>query len=968
MNIVLGLLVLCTAFFSQNITPVLKVEADNTASEMVLEELTVGVEILGLISETRLTMTFYNPHNRVMEGELTFPLPQGATVTGYALDVDGLLVDGVAVEKEKARQVFETEVRRGIDPGIIEQIAGNHFRTRVYPLPPKGRRIIMVRYLSELEFRGESACFRLPLSLPYAVKKFSFRADVLGDKITPKLAQSSMKTVQFVNWHHSFRAEASVENFILKGDFIIELPDFGRQKVFVQKTAKGQSYFYAWDRPVQPKVLVGAKKIRQITLFWDVSGSRAEMDHEAEYEFLRTWFLAQKGIITVHLVLLRHRLFDAQMLTVGADAEELIKRLKTVYYDGGTNLSALAEFTSKADLAFLFSDGLGNFEPVKGHYKVAPLYTIALSNESDFSSLSWISAQSGGELIHLGKESAQEAVARIGRPAFKYLGLTRESNGISQVYPSISKTVSDHLIICGQLSAETGHLGITYGSKGIRGQQTDLDVLGESVPEGNLLESFWALKKIEELMLQQEKNSSELLETGKRYGLVTPETSLIVLERLDQYIKYHIMPPESRPQMRDQYKRQLEMVENRRKEREKSKIDQVMAMWRERLAWFNTDFSQLPKPKPEQRKGERTLETAEEAVAPQALGDVRVGTAPPSPAMASSVADREALPEEAVSNGKMKKDIRDREGRIVKVDIKPFDPQTPYLESLKGAAKEDLLSVYLSQRKQYGSSPSFFVDCADFFYGREKKSLALQILSNLAEMRLEDTALLRILAGRLALQKELNLARIFYERVLKLRPEEPQSCRDLALVLADQKEYRRAVSLLNQVVFKDWDRFNGIEIIALMEINNIIRRANSEKVKDLPVSPAFIQLMDIDLRLVLTWDADATDIDLHVVEPTGEEVYYSHKLSSSGGLVSNDFTQGYGPEEFVVRKAVNGNYKIKVKYYGSSSQRLLGPVTVMVDIFTHFGRPSQQKRTVLLRLEEAKEMVEVATVDISAKK
>ena len=50
----------------------------------------------------------------------------------------------------------------------------------------------------------------------------------------------------------------------------------------------------------------------------------------------------------------------------------------------------------------------------------------------------------------------------------------------------------------------------------------------------------------------------------------------------------------------------------------------------------------------------------------------------------------------------------------------------------------------------------------------------------------------------------------------------------------------------------------------------------------------------------MSWDADATDMDLHVVEPSGEEAFYSHNRTTIGGLVSRDFTQGYGPEEYMV--------------------------------------------------------------------
>ena len=51
----------------------------------------------------------------------------------------------------------------------------------------------------------------------------------------------------------------------------------------------------------------------------------------------------------------------------------------------------------------------------------------------------------------------------------------------------------------------------------------------------------------------------------------------------------------------------------------------------------------------------------------------------------------------------------------------------------------------------------------------------------------------------------------------------------------------------------------------------------------------------------MTWHADNTDIDLWVTEPSGEKAFYQHNRTTIGGLVSRDFTQGYGPEEYMVR-------------------------------------------------------------------
>ena len=89
--------------------------------------------------------------------------------------------------------------------------------------------------------------------------------------------------------------------------------------------------------------------------------------------------------------------------------------------------------------------------------------------------------------------------------------------------------------------------------------------------------------------------------------------------------------------------------------------------------------------------------------------------------------------------------------------IKAWDPDTPYLKELKQAAPADHLTVYLEQRRRFGESPAFFVDCADFFFQKKEDKLGLRVLSNIAEMELENPALLRVLAHKLAQQNYLEL-------------------------------------------------------------------------------------------------------------------------------------------------------------------------------------------------------------------
>jgi hypothetical protein len=228
---------------------------------------------------------------------------------------------------------------------------------------------------------------------------------------------------------------------------------------------------------------------------------------------------------------------------------------------------------------------------------------------------------------------------------------------------------------------------------------------------------------------------------------------------------------------------------------------------------------------------------------------------------------------------------------------------------------------------------------------------------------------------------QLNLAIELFAQVLRLRPEEPQSLRDLALALADRgdaartsggkraavaADYLRSLELLDQIVLGDWDgRFPEIEAVALVDANRLLAIMQREKlpgIERVTLDPRLRHAFDLDIRIVLTWDTDQTDMDLWVTEPTGERCDYSHNHTAIGGMISRDFTGGYGPEEYLLRRAPSGKYEIRANFYGSTSQSLTGATTAQATVITDFGRRGERRRTLTLRLSDEKDVVDIGSV------
>ncbi len=310
----------------------------------------------------------------------------------------------------------------------------------------------------------------------------------------------------------------------------------------------------------------------------------------------------------------------------------------------------------------------------------------------------------------------------------------------------------------------------------------------------------------------------------------------------------------------------------------------------------------------------------------------------------------------------------------------------PYLAAMKRAGPEKAYTTYLAERERYATSPSFYLDCAEYFLAGGDRGKGLRVLTSILDLRIEDPRLLRVVAHRLQQAGELDLAIEIFEQILRLRPEEPQSLRDLALALAERADatraarrklveiapdYLRSLELLDRLMLGEWDgRFPEIEVVALVDANRLLAIMEREKLpgfERVTLDGRLRHAVDVDIRIVLTWDTDQTDMDLWVTEPGGEKCDYSHNLTAIGGMISRDFTGGYGPEEYLLRRAPSGRYAIQANFYGSRSQSLTGPTTAQATVITDFGRPGERRRTLTLRLSDAKDVVDIGAVEFKSK-
>lgn len=1049
--------------------------AQGSLQPIRLTELQIDVRMLGLLASTTLELRFHNPNDRVLEGEFVFPLAQGQSLTGYALEVDGQLREGVVVDKQTARVAFESITRQGIDPGLAELTRGNVFRTRLYPIPARGDKRVRLRIDQSLLDAGTHWRYVLPLARQ-TFERFVLRAETLAAEQAPAAGPGWSNALGFARWQQGWRASLERTDYTPQAEIAFDVPK-GEAPVRMFRTPDPldprQSTVVAMVDTQLPATLA-ARAPRHIALYYDASGSAAGRDRSREHEVLRRW-LATLGQVRVDLIAVRDAAEAPRRFQIRqGDSTQLLAAIEALPLDGGTSLGAIdVRQAAGADTVVIVSDGLSNFAGDAPQLRHASgrqprLVLLSAASQADYPALERLQTRHAGVLLNLLALSADEALRRLQQPQWTLLKVDT-GEACTEMAPAVPRPVDRWMVWQARCSsAAQVRLGFGDADTPQRWQSLKLaDAVVVNGEAGRIVQRLWAAARIGALSAEHGAEDSRVTALAKQYGVVTSTTSMLVLDRIEDYVRYRVRPVEA--DLAAQYDARIASLPKAPAAltQDEGHLAQVLAQWQQFRDWHARphpwlesllvpaleqetarwqglgDDPRLSKLAPAHRaelasllkRGRRLAaswskvdaqaqaplawqadaaatmlaldrirmarlhawpESDQVSPSPTAAGEVAEGNAAylaaharaepiteaamvadamPAPAAAPPPAARPALALErqaaAPGGGAPATDARAKiaidgdTGQTAtlstqaRIQLADYNPDTPYMTKLRAAT--DPYAAYLRERAMHGSTPAFFLDCADFFRLQVKNAaLALRILSNLAELDTENAPLVRVLAYRLSQWDHHDLAVPQFELALRLRGEEPQSRRDLALAMsrAPQPDWTRVVSLLWEVVRTPWDgRFPEIGVIALHDLNDVLARMPAAvrshlDLEALGILPAFVRdPVPVDLRVVLTWDADNTDIDLWVIDPTGETAIYSHPQTRSGGQMSRDFTGGYGPEVYTLRRALPGTYIVKAHYYGDRVQKLTGAVTVQVEFLTDFAGARSQRAAVTRRLE-----------------
>jgi len=1045
----LQICLLCGIFtaYSQR-SPVLK-----TGNQYLnLTSLDIKVTIIGNIATTTYEMVFYNPSNRVLEGQLVFPLGEGHHVSRFALDIRGKLREAVVVDKELGRIAFEAVVRRRVDPALLEKGTGNNYTARIYPIPAHGTKRVLLAYEQELTLNGNNHYYQLPLNFKNSIADFNLDITVFDQMDAPVLVKGGVLGEGFKQWEQQYSLKVAKKNYSAHKNVLIKIP----MPMEIEKLQTYNTYFYLYKRLKKQDKL--REKPKTITLLWDTSLSLKTRNLEKEMSLLDAYFMYLKDVKVCFVGFSNTIHSEKDFVVTNGDWSAIKEWLGESTYDGGTSYKAIENKLLVSDVTLLFSDGLSNLSPMTLKSK-HPIFAINTSMVANHAGLKQMAEKSNGRYINLENRTVLIALKSLKYESYKYKGVKSISKGM-QVFPKAGSTVENDFSLTGRYFkyGETITLLFGYGDKITERIRVKLSRSKYPKPE---VARYWAQKKIDFLQNDTEKNRKEIIATGVKHSLVTDYTSLIVLDEVEDYIRYNITPPE---ELMDAYHKMRQL----KKKWTRSGVPPIPSIERIEIIEDAMEVEEQVIMSTESDLNESIIESIieideEDEAIMEDIPFVVLEESPVFPGCNGTEAANKLCFSKGIQEH-IKKHFNsavflnasgtsasvmftvNREGyirfirvraanrtieeevrRVVQllpkmipgkqrgrpVDVKYSFPlvygtsrkvegetflnsnipirgtvvnttprpsykkykgslyvkdrklTAPYLTALDLAKnKEQAYTMYLKQRENYAESPAYFVDVFNYFKERfGDGALAYRILSNIAETEMDNYELLKVFAYQLEKEKRNTTALYIYKQILKLRTEDAQSYRDVGLASATVGESKDALEFYTQIIsrelYKNSERrvFTGIENVCKNEVRQLLQQQPHLDTSNIPKEVQ--EPVNYDLRVLVDWNHNDTDIDLHIIDPNLEECYYSHKNTSIGGHISQDMTQGFGPEEFTLKHAIKGNYFIKINYYGDRYQKIENPTFMKVTVFKYYGSKKQTKSIQIIRLtrNDKKEIV-----------
>jgi hypothetical protein len=948
---------------------------DGNSLDLVSLRVTVTVD--GPRARTVVDQVFHNPHAQQLEGTFEYPLPGGASASYFAMflgqtretapplfvrrgnvpalpadalvslapadvarRVDttdwGRLQEAHVVPKEKALETYEDIVRGRIDPALLEYAAGNTFRGRVFPIPAKGYNRVLLAYEELLPMSGGKVVYQFPLpGMKLNEMQFSLQAASVECKepaFLPREATKSEGGGQLL-YQRAWKDDRPEGEITFS--YAPARPQV--QTVSGRHAGNGPQYVYARIRPELPKIDNPQPFAAHAVFLLDTSLSEHPDRFALNMKLLRRILENDPDIKDFNI--LAFNIGSAWVEPNGwlpntkAGREQAFARLDGVVLEGATDLSAaLDKLAAGLEFApgtavgtplqvFLLSDGQNtwgktNAGVLAARYEGRSPYPSRFccyrtGQGAENLELYQALARRGGGIYHCFGEAELDAAASAHRRQclhIERLGLAGGPTSSDLLVAGRQAAVypGGELLVAAKLK-EAGRTQLVIEGT-FQGQRVVQEYAIDATGTSELAGRGWAEIAVASLLAVNDPKLDEVITAYcQEFGIGSRVASFLVLENEADYKRLNL-------------------------EAERGKtISGDLGRFLEEL-WTSLGTHVTPR---------EAFERLLARIGPR----VQLRGTPQGAALQKLMtllrdADFE-LPEAAIAGA-----------LLHKTDVAP---------------------LYLMEREKALDNASVYLAEAERRAGQKDIDGAVRVLSSVIEKHASRSDALRLVGYRLLdLQRSAAAVRLF-QQVQESRPFEPHSYRDLARSLEASGKYGLAAAQYEIILAGTWhNRFgNAIQTVAREEYAHLLREALNKKAVAKELAGYFGDRLEqiaagqvqSDLRVTISWNTDATDVDLWVIEPSGIKCFYQNNRTPSGGELSQDQTQGYGPERYQIAKAGKGAYRVLVHYYHGNPNLLSGETHVNVVVTRYAGTPREtiERHTVILQKND--QAVEVCTVE-----
>lgn len=548
---------------------------------LTIEQHEARVTINNGIAVTEVTQVFHNTESRVVEALYTFPVPRGASVSNFSMWINGREMVGEVVEKERAREIYESYKQTRRDPGLLEQVDYKTFEMRIFPIPADARQRVQVTYCQELNVDHDQATYVYPLATVSRAGldqktqgRFALTVDVKSEVPITKLRSPSHDSQLVVVDYNEYYRRASLEmdEGDLSQDVVLNL-DTSRPRTGFDIIASSQP---GDDGYIQLTLTAGeelgeAAQGMDYVFVLDVSGSMADSSKLAISRNSVGAFISHLSpedrfeVMTFNVA--PTPLFQELRTSDDAAQESAAEFLKSQRARGGTVLRpALTTAYRYRDTdrplnVVVLSDGMTEQREQQELVRLISqrppncrVFCIGIGNEVNRPLLSQLAEEAGGlaAFVSQGDDFERQATAfrrKLLHPVATNLTVQFDDAGVYDVEPQTLPSLfhgSPLRMYARYRQPGSCRVKVTGEIMGAPFEQSVVVELPDQDNTNPEIERMWASHRVDRLLRevrsgQQPKSRvNEVVSLCENYSIVSEYASFIVLENDAEYQRWKI--------------------------------------------------------------------------------------------------------------------------------------------------------------------------------------------------------------------------------------------------------------------------------------------------------------------------------------------------------------------------------------------------------------------------------------------